>query len=236
MAATTLHECTHTARESLKLPLSLCLFDQASCHAQKFQNSGRLGKEFGATVPVTRTLLEAQKHNTIKEKSVSNAQRCEAWTANAMHTEIENGPAWPSFHLPTGILIHLFLILALRFFEETMRSNAENPNTLLSSLHLRRYTEEMYRQEQAAKSARVHDSSLMASQRATFRSSLLTKMEGARGDKMKKLQRDDAVHATLLKHKVWMGSMPSVSEGLFEQAWARILPMASASSSNGRPS
>ena len=42
----------------------------------------------------------------------------------------------------------------------------------------------------------------MADQRATFRSSQMNKMEAGRGDKMKKLQRDDAVHATLLKHKV----------------------------------
>ena len=42
---------------------------------QKFQNSGRLGKELGASIPVTRTLLEAQQYNTKKEKTASNAQR-----------------------------------------------------------------------------------------------------------------------------------------------------------------
>jgi hypothetical protein len=38
--------------------------------------------------------------------------------------------------------------------------------------------------------------------------SQMTKMEQARADKLKKLQRDDAVHASLLKHKVgdsWSG-------------------------------
>ena len=73
---------------------------------------------------------------------------------------------------------------------------------LLSSLHLRQYTEEMFRQEQAAKTGLLQEKSMMASQRSTFRSTQLTKMEAVRGDKMKKLQRDDAVHATLLQHKV----------------------------------
>ena len=83
-----------------------------------------------------------------------------------------------------------------------MRSNAENPNSLMSSLHLRRYTEELYRQEQAANNALTQEKASMTHQRSTFRSSQITKMEAARGDKLKKLQRDDAVHATLLKHKV----------------------------------
>lgn len=89
-----------------------------------------------------------------------------------------------------------------------MRNTADNPNTLMSSMHLRRYTEEMYRQERLAQTGTLEERAAMASNRATFRSSQMTKMEQARADKLKKLQRDDAVHASLLKHKVgdsWSG-------------------------------
>ena len=83
-----------------------------------------------------------------------------------------------------------------------MRQTAENPNALMASMHLRRYTEEMYRQERQAGTGTLQERASLAADRATFRSSQLTKMEHGRGDKVKKLQHDDAVHATLLTHKV----------------------------------
>ena len=83
-----------------------------------------------------------------------------------------------------------------------MRGTADNPNSLMSSMHLRKFSEEMYRQERSANMGTLEERAALASHRATFRSSQMTKMEQARSDKLKKLQRDDAVHASLLKHKV----------------------------------
>ena len=45
---------------------------------QKFQHTGKLGKELGASVPVSRALLDAQMHNTQKEAYTLNGQRCDA--------------------------------------------------------------------------------------------------------------------------------------------------------------
>lgn len=43
--------------------------------AQKFQHTGKLGKELGASVPVGRALLDAQQHNTKKESHTTGQQR-----------------------------------------------------------------------------------------------------------------------------------------------------------------
>lgn len=168
-----------TLRTSGAMPTRASILIPPLCFEKKFQNSGRLGKELGASIPVTRTLLEAQQHDTIREKSSSNAQR---------------------------------------FFEDSMRLTAENPNALMASMHLRRYTEEMYRQEKAAGTGTLQERASLAAERATFRSSQLTKMEHGRGDKVKKLQHDDAVHATLMKHKVAMTGMG----GVYLSPWLQI--------------
>ncbi len=83
-----------------------------------------------------------------------------------------------------------------------MRQNAGNANSLMESLKLRRYMEEMYRQERKAGAKLAEESAAMAASRAAFRASQLTKIDNARTDKQKKLEHDDAVHASLLKHKV----------------------------------
>jgi hypothetical protein len=111
----------------------------------------------------------------------------------------------------------------VRFFEENMRSKVDNNNTLMESLKLRRYMEEMYRQERGADVLTAQEHAEMEAQRATFRSSQLTKMEQSRNEKVKKLQHDDAVHATLLKHKVRKCN-PAQAQGarVHTQAWQPI--------------
>mmetsp|Transcript_35241 Transcript_35241/g.78424 ORF Transcript_35241/g.78424 Transcript_35241/m.78424 type:complete len:1824 (+) Transcript_35241:146-5617(+) len=129
---------------------------------QKFQNSGRLGKELGASVPVTRNLLDAQQYRTQKEKYESTGHR---------------------------------------FFEDTMRRKQDNPNMLMESMHLRKFTEEQYKQERRANRGLSEEQAQYKAQQAAFRKSLQTTMSAGRTEKSKKLQHDDAVHAAILKRK-----------------------------------
>eukprot|EP00955_Chlamydomonas_euryale_P065097 359155-Chlamydomonas_euryale.AAC.1 len=46
-----------------------------ACDNPKFQHTGKLGKELGATVPVGRALLDAQQHNSQKEQYTTAQQR-----------------------------------------------------------------------------------------------------------------------------------------------------------------
>jgi hypothetical protein len=66
-------------------PLHVCTVPM-----QKFQHTGKLGKELGASVPVGRALLDAQMHNTQKEAYTLNGQRC-ATTIALQHGSDEGG-------------------------------------------------------------------------------------------------------------------------------------------------
>lgn len=83
-----------------------------------------------------------------------------------------------------------------------MRSNAENPNALRETVHLERFTKEGMRQERSAARALIDSRAATVDLQLTARRGQLDRMGTARSDKSVRLQRDDAVHASLLKRKV----------------------------------
>ncbi|KXZ56759.1 hypothetical protein GPECTOR_1g684 [Gonium pectorale] len=128
----------------------------------KFQHTGNLGRTMGASVSPSRGLLDAQRHNTSKEKYESSAHR---------------------------------------HFEDIMRIQAANPNAVMESMHLAKFTEEGIRQQREALATLLRERSQHAAQRDTFRAGQMEKLSSARSDKAQRLARDDAVHAALLKRK-----------------------------------
>lgn len=161
-------------------------------------------------MPITRALLDAQQHNSAKEKHSANNLRCVCTkqqlsmlcgrmrsdsTTRAVSTlasgarrEQRIGCA-PYAQLQHIGVFHIHRTVALRhshavhhrFFEETMRSRAENPNSLMESMHLRKYMEQMYRQERQASSAVQQDQAALAASRATFRSAEVSLGKGGCG-------------------------------------------------------
>ena len=94
-------------------------------------------------------------------------------------------------------------IMSCRFFEDVMRKNSSSPNMLMESLHLKRFADEGSRQAAAAaEGAAAAAAAGQAAGRAAFRDGLKNKMATARSDKANKLQRDEAVHAAILRHQV----------------------------------
>lgn len=83
-----------------------------------------------------------------------------------------------------------------------MRKKSENPNTLMESLHLKRFADEGARQASAAAEGNALEASVKQAQRGARREEELSKLAAGRSDKTTKLQRDEAVHAALLKHQV----------------------------------
>ncbi|KAG2442556.1 hypothetical protein HXX76_002642 [Chlamydomonas incerta] len=128
----------------------------------KHMHTGNLGRTLGASVSPSRGLLEAQKHNTSKEKFESGTHR---------------------------------------HFEDTLRSQAANPNAIMESMALAKFTEEGIRQQREALAGLLRDRAQHTAQRDTFRATQMDKLGSARGDKSQRLERDEAVHAALLKRK-----------------------------------
>ncbi|GFR40940.1 hypothetical protein Agub_g1600 [Astrephomene gubernaculifera] len=128
----------------------------------KFQHTGNLGRTMGATVSPSRGLLEAQKHNTNKEKYESSAHR---------------------------------------HFEDMLRIQAANPNVVMESMHLSKFTDEGLRQQREALATLLRERAQHVAQRDTFRAGQMDRMHSGRSDKAQKLARDDAIHAALLKRK-----------------------------------
>jgi hypothetical protein len=91
---------------------------------------------------------------------------------------------------------------AHRFFEETIRSAIpQSTNQLLESTHLRKFSERQYKLEAAADQAMKADDNRVEESRRSFRTSRRSLMASQRSDKASKLDRDAAVHASLLRHK-----------------------------------
>ncbi|KAG2448325.1 hypothetical protein HYH02_006909 [Chlamydomonas schloesseri] len=128
----------------------------------KHKHTGNLGRTLGASVSPSRGLLEAQKHNTSKEKFESGTHR---------------------------------------HFEDTLRSQAANPNAIMESMALSKYTEEGIRQQREVLAGLLRDRAQHTAQRDTFRATQIDKLSSARSDKAQRLERDEAVHAALLKRK-----------------------------------
>lgn len=83
-----------------------------------------------------------------------------------------------------------------------MRKNSASPNMLMESLHLKQFTDEGSRQAAAAAEAAAAAAAAHAAGRSAFRDGLKTKMAVGRTDKAVKLERDEAVHAAILRHQV----------------------------------
>lgn len=89
-----------------------------------------------------------------------------------------------------------------RFFEDVMRKNSASPNMLMESLHLKHFADEGSRQAAAAAEAAAAAAAAHTAGRSAFREGLKTKMAVGRTDKAVKLERDEAVHAAILRHQV----------------------------------
>lgn len=89
-----------------------------------------------------------------------------------------------------------------------MRKNSSSPNRLMESLHLKRFADEGGRQAAAAAEGAAAAAAAHAAGRSAFRDGLTSKMAAGRTDKATKLQRDEAVHAAILRHQVTHGHLP----------------------------
>ncbi len=91
---------------------------------------------------------------------------------------------------------------APRFFEDVMRSRSSNPNTLMQSMHLKRFADEGAAQAAAAAEALAQERAAKKAAQGSFRQDVRHVMESTHTERVAKLQRDEAVHAALLKRKV----------------------------------
>lgn len=83
-----------------------------------------------------------------------------------------------------------------------MRKQSSSPNKLMESLHLKPFADEGSRQAAAAADAAAAAAAAHAAGRSAFRGELTNKMAAGRIEKTTKLQRDEAVHAAILRHQV----------------------------------
>lgn len=83
-----------------------------------------------------------------------------------------------------------------------MRKKSQSPNAMMESLHLKRFADEGSRLATAAAEAAAAEKAMKESKRAAFRDSERTKLTAARNDKANRLDRDEAVHAAIIKHQV----------------------------------
>jgi hypothetical protein len=75
----------------------------------------------------------------------------------------------------------------------------------MESMALTKFTEEGIRQQREALAGLLRDRAQHTAQRDTFRATQIDKLGSARSDKAQRLERDEAVHAALLKRKVRPG-------------------------------
>lgn len=83
-----------------------------------------------------------------------------------------------------------------------MRKHIDNPNVIMESLHLKRFADEGSRQAAAAADAGAAEAAAQAANRAAMHDGLRTKLAASRAEKSTKLQKDEAIHAAILKRKV----------------------------------
>eukprot|EP00882_Tetradesmus_deserticola_P029294 GHRQ01032795.1.p1 GENE.GHRQ01032795.1~~GHRQ01032795.1.p1 ORF type:complete len:159 (+),score=30.02 GHRQ01032795.1:170-646(+) len=91
---------------------------------------------------------------------------------------------------------------ACRCFEDILRRKVGSPNALMESLHLKRFADEGSSQAMTAADRAAADAAAQLARRAAIRDGELGKLAAARANKSLKLQRDEAVHAALIKHQV----------------------------------
>jgi hypothetical protein len=92
--------------------------------------------------------------------------------------------------------------LKRRFFEDVMRKKVGSPNALMESMHLKRFADEGSRQAMTAAESAAAEAAAQQARKAAMREAELGKLAAARADKSLRLQRDEAVHAALLRHQV----------------------------------
>lgn len=90
-----------------------------------------------------------------------------------------------------------------------MRKNSGSPNKLMESLHLKRFADEGSRQAAVATDGAAAATAAHAASRSAFRGELKSKMATGRHEKATQLQRDEAVHAAILRHQVSTSCEPA---------------------------
>lgn len=83
-----------------------------------------------------------------------------------------------------------------------MRKRTQSPNAMMESLHLKKFADEGCRQAAVAAESTAAEKAMKDMKQAAFRDAELNKLAAARSDKANRLNRDEAVHAALLKHQV----------------------------------
>jgi hypothetical protein len=78
----------------------------------------------------------------------------------------------------------------------------------MEALHLRRYADEGARQAAVAAQDAAAAAAAASAERAAFRDGLRGRLCANRTDRAAKLQRDEAVHAAILRHQVGCHSPP----------------------------
>lgn len=86
-----------------------------------------------------------------------------------------------------------------------MRKKNASPNSLMESLHLKRFADEGSRQAAAVADAAAAEAAAEQASKAAMRSSLRGKLAAGRNERATKLQHDEAVHAAILKRQVCLG-------------------------------
>jgi hypothetical protein len=83
-----------------------------------------------------------------------------------------------------------------------MLKKVGSPNALMESMHLKHFADEGSRQAMTAAESAAAEATAQQARKAAMREAELGKLAAARADKSMRLRRDEAVHATLLKHQV----------------------------------
>lgn len=153
---------------------------------------------------ITKASMQLWMPATTSECSVGACEQVQS-ARHGRHSQTPCPPFINSAHCTTWRL-HAqptkLMLLAYRFFEDVMRKNSSSPNKLMESLHLKRFADEGSRQAAAVAEATAAAAAAHAAGRSAFRDGLKNQMATGRHEKATQLQRDEAVHAAILRHQV----------------------------------
>jgi hypothetical protein len=207
--------------------VSAVMLEPSAVALQALEHTGRTMQQFGVRTSPTRGMLEAQHYSTQQAAYQSGNLKyvnCSiAWGsigAQAMlgqrqhftcstcltRLSLQQVAVWTkcSSCSPHSTLASL-KNLPCRFFEDVMRKKVGSPNALMESMHLKRFADEGSRQAMTAADSAAAEAAAQLARKAAMRDGQLGKLAAARADKSLRLQRDEAVHAALLKHQVGGG-------------------------------
>lgn len=116
------------------------------------------------------------------------------------------GPAAAAAAVALWLLlsVHDHMCCCCRVLEGVLRKHAVSPKRVREALHLQHFSDEAARQAAAAADGAAVEAARQACDRAALRSSLRGQLAAGRSGRHAKLQRDEAVHAAILKYQVWL--------------------------------